>query len=242
MKFLLPKEHGAWAMWIAPYLIGILLTEFKTEHIIMLIAVFFAYITMYPFLQGLRRPGIRKEMWRFSFVYLVVALIFGLPILFLYPKIIFIVFLIVPPFLVNLYFLKHNNERAFINNLAALIPLNSTVLISYYIGTHQYDSMALTLFLLVFLFFLSSVFYVKVLIRERENKTFITIAKLYMLVLPLIGLWLSGIYLMLAYLFSTVIVFFPHSDNKISAKKIGLTEIFNTVWFIIFITLAYLPK
>ncbi|MFA5537403.1 MAG: YwiC-like family protein, partial [Bacillota bacterium] len=171
MKLLLPKEHGAWAMWIAPYLIGILLTEFKIEHIFMLIAVFFAYISIYPFLQGLRRPNTRKQMWRFTLIYLAVAAIFGLPILYLYPKIIFIVLLMIPSFLTNLYFLKRNNERAFINNLAALIPLNSTVLISYYIGTHRYDLMALALFLLIFLFFLSSVFYVKVSIRERDNKT-----------------------------------------------------------------------
>ncbi len=206
----------------------------------MLVAIFFAYISIYPFLQGLRRPSTQKEMWRFTLIYLIIAAIFGLPILFLHPKIIFIVFLMVPSFLINLYFLKHNNERAFINNLAALLPLNSTVLISYYIGTHQYDLMALTLFLLVFLFFLSSVFYVKVSIRERDNKVFITIAKLYMLILPLFGLWLSGVYLMLAYLFSTVIIFLPASSDKISAKRIGFIEIFNTIWFVIFITLAYL--
>lgn len=240
MKLVLPKEHGAWAMWIAPYVIGVFVTDFKLEHIIMLTAIFFGYIAISPFLQGIRKPNSRKEMWRLSAAYLAIAGVLGVPILFLYPKLTLIILMVIPFFLINLYYLKQRNERAFLNDLAAIVSLNYTLLVSYYIGFQQYDTRVFSILLVVFLFFLGAVFYVKTSIREKNNSTFKIIAKTYMLLLPLFGLWFSGIYLMLAYIYSTIRILFFSSGNKISAKRVGIIEIFNTVWFVVFVVLAYL--
>lgn len=239
MKLLLPKEHGAWAMWIAPYIIGIFLSEFKWVHIIMLIAIFFAYISISPFLQGIRRPVERKEMWKYSFYYLSIAGLLGLPILFFYPKLTFLLLVILPFLLINIFYVKRRKERAFTNDLAAVFALSSTIMVSYFIGAEQYDAKMFSAWILTVLFFLGSIFYVKSAIRERNNTKFKLLAKIYTIALPVFGWLFADVFLMLAYLFSAVRILLLPYEKNVSSKKIGIIEIFNTIWFVIFIAISF---
>lgn len=239
MKLILPKEHGAWAMWIAPYIIGVLLTDFKWVHLLLLISIFFAYISITPLLQGIRRPKEKKEMFRYTLTYLVIAGAFGLPVLINYPKILYILLLIAPFFLVNIYFVKRKTERAFLNDLAGIVGLSSTLLVAYYVGFKEYNAEIFIVWILVILFFVGSVFYVKSSIREKNNRYFKLVGKIYSITLPIIAIIYFNIYLMLAYLLSTVRLFLLSKENNPSPIKIGIIEIINTVWFAIFVVLSF---
>jgi len=239
MRLMLPKEHGAWAMWIAPYIVGIGISDFQWFHIPLLISIFFAYIAISPFLQGIRKTNERKQLWQLASQYILIASIIGIPIILFYPKLIIIIIGIIPILLINIFYTKSKNERSLLNDFFAILALNSTLFASYYLGALQYDFMALYTYLLMVSFFIGSVFYVKTIYREQHNSTFKVIAKIYMILLPLLaGLVLSNILLMLAFLFSTIRIFIIPKGFKHSPKKVGITEIINTIWFAIFVIIS----
>ncbi|WP_339061938.1 YwiC-like family protein [Tepidibacillus marianensis] len=150
MRLILPKEHGAWAMWIAPFFIGALATQFHWYHPILFIAIFFAYISVSPFIQGLKRSVDRRQMWALSLQYLSIALLIGVPFFYFFPMLFFIILTITPFFLVNLYFAKQKRERALLNDLSAMIALTSTTLVAYELGNGTIDRTTLFLWGLTF--------------------------------------------------------------------------------------------
>ncbi|TCS84567.1 YwiC-like family protein [Tepidibacillus fermentans] len=239
MKLILPKEHGAWAMWIAPFLIGTLATKMIWYHSILFFAVFFAYISISPFIQGVKRPVERRQMWKISFQYLVIALLLGLPFLFYFPRLLLILVGILPFFLINLYYAKQKKERALFNDLSAIVALTSTVLVTYEVGEGNINRSALILWSLQILFFFGSALYVKTLYREKQNLAFRRLAYFYMIALPILSFYLSGPYLMIAFLFSTIRGIFTPKTRLIVPKTVGIIEIGNTLWFVIFLLLSY---
>ncbi|MFV9510124.1 YwiC-like family protein [Tepidibacillus sp. LV47] len=239
MKLILPKEHGAWAMWIAPFVIGVLVSKFYWYHFVLFISVFFAYISISPFIQGIKRPTERKQMWKLSFQYLGIALLLGLPFLFFFPQLIWVFVSIIPFFFINLYYAKQKKERALLNDLSAMIALTSTLLVSYLVGAEAIDQSAITLWIINILFFFGSALYVKTLYREKQNLTFRWFAYLYMIGLSILFYLISGFYLMMAFLFSTIRGIFTPKDTPIDPKTVGMIEILNTLWFTIFLSLAY---
>jgi len=219
-------------MWIAPFIIGIIVTGFSWLHLLQLISIFFAYISISPFLQGIRNITGRKVMWKYTALYLAIAFLFAIPLLVFFPKLIYIAAAIVPLFMINIYYVKKKRERSLVNDTAAMAALTSTFFASYFIGVERYDLIALLSWLVIFLFFFGSVLYVKSIYREKENKTFKIMAKVYMILLPLLGLSVYGIYLFFGYLFSTIRLFV--SPSHLVPKQVGIIEIANTVWFILF--------
>lgn len=239
MKLIIPKEHGAWAMWIAPYIIGMLLAGPKWIHLLLLISIFFAYISVTPLLQGIRRPKEQKEMFKLSFIYLLIAGILGFPVLINHPKLLFILLLVAPFFAINIYFVRIKRERAFLNDLAGVIGLSSTLLVAYYIGLKEFSTEIFIVWLLIILFFVGSIFFVKSKIREKNNVRFKLVGKIYSVILPIFALIFFDIYLMIAYLFSTFRLFWFAKEENPSPIKTGIIEIVNSIWFVIFIVLSF---
>lgn len=241
MKFLLPREHGAWAMWLAPFIIGILTTRMNWAHLLLLISIFFAYISISAFLQGIRRPSERRSAWRYAGTYFAIALLAGLPLLYLYPMLIYIPIGVIPIFAGSLYYVKQKKERALLNDLLAILALNTTFFASSMLGygnLERINSGMFILYLWQILFFFGSVLFVKSLIREKHNPVFKRAATIYMALLPIIGFIFSGVFMMTAYLFSTIRLFAVPPNKAITSKTIGIIEIFNTIWFSIFISLS----
>ena len=239
MKIILPKEHGAWAMWIAPFLTGIFLSQFNWLDIPLVFSIFFAYIAISPFLQGIRRPKDRIKEWKYTFSYLLLSGVFFVPLLRNYSKLLYLLPFVLITLAINIYYLKKKHERALLNDLAAMAALNSTVFASYYLGSGQFAVVALMTWLLLLLFFFGSALYVKTVFRERHNKSFRRIAELYMLILPLIGIIYHDLWLLFAYSLSTLRFFLTYKQPNPSTKQVGIIEIINTVCFMIFIALSF---
>ena len=50
MKLVIPKQHGAWAMLVIPFLLSSILGKPTMYHISIVLAWFFIYLATYPFL------------------------------------------------------------------------------------------------------------------------------------------------------------------------------------------------
>ena len=57
MKLVIPKQHGAWAMLIIPFLLSVILGKPTMYHIPLFLAWFFIYLATYPFLMYINKNG-----------------------------------------------------------------------------------------------------------------------------------------------------------------------------------------
>lgn len=55
MKLVIPKQHGAWAMLVIPFLLSVILGKPTIYHIPLFIAWFFIYLATYPFLMYIKQ-------------------------------------------------------------------------------------------------------------------------------------------------------------------------------------------
>lgn len=82
-------------------------------------------------------------------------------------RILLFVIVMIPLFIVNMYYARQKNERALLNDICAIIVFCIGGLISYSFSMKQIDHTASFIALISFLYFLGSTFYVKTMIREK---------------------------------------------------------------------------
>ncbi len=173
IKELIPREHGAWAMWIVPMLSAALVTHFSASFFILFICFALLYIVHHPIVTIAKRnwKWQEGEKWSVALISLPAILLgagllvcFGLPWLLLFGIMEFGLFL----FSVRTYLTRE--QRTFFNELTIVAALTLSGPAAYYSITHVLDAKALALYLLNFLFFGSSVFYVKMRIELLRTK------------------------------------------------------------------------
>jgi hypothetical protein len=225
----IPKQHGAWAMLIIPFLLGMDAGTFTWLHIPLFVGWFFLYLATYLFLAVVKKQAdAEKKKWFIIYsVAALIALIF--PVLSNW-RIIYFGLAMIPFFLVNLYFAKIKKERAFFNDICAIINFSIGALGSYYLGVQKVDETAFFVFMLSILFFIGSTFYVKTMIREKNNPLYKWASWGFHSGLILL-LFISGNgFIALAYVPSFVRAVYFYGKS-LSIKKIGIYEIVNSVYF-----------
>jgi hypothetical protein len=239
MKLLLPKQHGAWAMLMIPFILGIGAGEFSVMHIPLFIGWLFLYLATYPMLMFVK--GKKKTLYlKWSIIYLFIALIFLAIILIYEWKMFYFGLTMLPFFLINTYFAKKKKERAFVNDVTAIVAFCVGGVASYYLGTGSFDQTALFIAFLSFLFFLGSTFYVKTMIREKKSQSFRWFSWSYhILLLIFILLFVNPIMISLAYVPSAIRAFVCYSQ-KLSIMQVGILEIINSVYFLIVLLLLFI--
>lgn len=173
IKEVIPREHGAWAMWIAPMLSAVLISHFSLSFIMLFTCFALLYIVHHPIV-ALAKRGWK---WRDGEKALVAAfagpavllgaglvLFYDLPWLLLFGWVELVLFL----FSVKTYL--DREQRTFLNELAIVASLTLSAPAAYYAITGSLDAKAFVLYLLNFLFFGSSVFYVKMRIEFLRMK------------------------------------------------------------------------
>lgn len=65
MKLVIPKQHGAWAMLVIPFLLSVILGKPTIYHIPLFLAWFFIYLATYPFLTYIKQRR-KKEFLQVS--------------------------------------------------------------------------------------------------------------------------------------------------------------------------------
>ncbi len=231
MNLFLPKQHGAWAMVIIPFWLGAIQGGFVWQHVPFFIGWLLLYLATYPML--LLFKGKKRLFYtKWTFIYLVPAILLLLFPLFKNPSIIYFGLLMIPFFIINACYSYKNNDRALLNDLSAITAFSFAGLASSFLGSGKVTSAAFLVFAASILFFIGCTFYVKTMIRERKNIFFKWISWIFHILVPvlwlILGFWIAAI----AYLPSLfrAIKFY---GKPLSAKQVGIYEIVNAALFFI---------
>lgn len=229
MKLFLPKQHGAWAMLIIPFWLGVIASNFLWQHILFFIGWLFLYLATYPMLLLFKRKKISFYR-KWTIIYMLPAMIFLLVPLLTRPSIILFGVVMIPFFCINAYFSSKNNDRAFVNDVSAIIVFGIACLASSFLGEGFISNSSWLAFFSSTLFFIGSTFYVKTMIREKKSITFRNISWGYHVLVLLLWLFVGQWLVALASLPSLVRAFYFYRKSY-SVKKVGILEIINAVLF-----------
>ncbi|PLR89287.1 YwiC-like family protein [Bacillus halotolerans] len=229
MKALIPKQHGAWAMLLIPFCLGMVKGGAVLWHIPLFLGWLFLYLAVYPVTLALKKKQIKPyQKWIFSYSF--PACSFLLAAVIHKPSFIWLAFSLLPLFLIHVYYARLKNERALLNDFAGVLFFCTGGLASCWLGTETLDGWAWFIFAQSALFFIGSSFYVKSVIREKNNRVFAYWSWGYHLILPLLSAALGGGWAVLAFIPSSLRAWFFHG-KKWPVQTIGILEIVNACFF-----------
>lgn len=232
MKPLLPKQHGAWAMLIIPFLLGAYYGGFSWLHIPLFLGWLLLYLATYPFFMAIKNKKRRQYYLRWFLAYSIPAVVLLLIPLVNHFSLLYFGLSMMPFFLINIYYARKKNERALLNDLAAIAEFCIGGLASFYVGDGELNLRAAEIFSFCFLFFTGSSFYVKTMIREKKNVVYKWASWGFHLLL-IIGLFIMGYPLLVIAYFPSVIRAIYLYGKSISVLKLGVLEIANSVYFLL---------
>ncbi|MGG1761333.1 YwiC-like family protein [Parageobacillus toebii] len=236
-KWIVPKQHGAWAMLIIPFVLGAYAGGLTWLHLPLFVGWFFLYLATYPLLMAVKLKRTQEYMWSF-YGYTAIAAVILAICLWYVPSLFYFGAAMLPFFLINLSYAKRKQERAFWNDVAAIIVFCVAGLASFYVGHGELTIEAFELAAFCFLFFLGSTFYVKTMIREKKNPMYKWLSWGYhgilMIALVVIGYPLF----VLAYVPSVVRAVYLYGKS-LPIMKLGILEIANAAYFLIAMIVLY---
>ncbi|WP_284141633.1 YwiC-like family protein [Virgibacillus sp. LDC-1] len=236
MKLCMPKQHGAWAMLVIPFWLGVAATRFIWVHIPFFIGWLLLYLATYPILLLFKK---RKMPYytKWAIIYFIPAMAFLLVALMYRPSIIYFGFIMIPFFALNAYFSSQNKERTFTNDFIAILIFAIGGLASAYLAEGTINSEARLSFSLVILFFIGTTFYVKSIIRERKNTTFKWFSWIYH-TLIIAGWVITGNWLIAVAFIPSLIRAIYFYGKRVNIKTLGILEFVNASFFFIIILLV----
>lgn len=181
-KFLhpmLPNEHGAWAVWIVPFIIGTTAAGKITWQIIPLFfATLFLFTSYFPLTILIRsREGKYNDEWNllqaklWLTIYLTLGFLCGLPLVLVAGRPLLLLLAALAWGCFSLYlFLTRDKPKGLAGDLAAVMGLTFTAPAAYYTLKGAIDATAFSVWILNLLFFFGTVFYVHMKIDARAAK------------------------------------------------------------------------
>lgn len=238
MNLFLPKQHGAWAMLIIPFWLGVVTTGFMWQHIPFFLGWLFLYLATYPMLLLFKKKR-KPEYKKWTIIYIIPAIILLMIPLFTRPSIIIFGAAMLPFFLINAYFSRINKERALINDFSAIFVFCLAGLASSYLVKGQILHDEILAFIASYVFFIGSTFYVKTMIREKKNLFFKKLSWIFHILVIIAWMALGYWVIAIAFLSSLYRAIFFYG-KPYSVMKIGVLEIANSVVFFIIMIIALL--
>ncbi len=257
-KYMLPREHGAWAMLYVPFVLGLTVARtFNLPLFLLLLSVTAFFISRESLLVWWRARSRGRESnvaGRLLFIYLAVSAVCGAPLILVYDLL-----MLLPMAVTGLILLLLNGrqatqfeDRKLGNELLVIAGLTMTAPAAYYAATARLDATAFWLWGLSALYFASSVFYVRFRVlslnprKEDEKRRIRFNCALYhsFLLLGLIALLLTG---RLPYF--ALIAFLPilgrtfwsmfRPSKQVNLTRAGVLEVVYSLIFLIFITISF---
>ncbi|WCK55490.1 YwiC-like family protein [Aneurinibacillus sp. Ricciae_BoGa-3] len=238
MKLLMPKQHGAWAMIAVPFLAGIGASHAVWLHIPLFLGWLSLYLASYPLLLAVKSVNKSGEYARWTAIYSAAALVFLLPPIWSRPALIWFGVAMIPFLAINFSFAKHKKERAFINDICAVMEMSLGGPASYFAATGQINAISVLVWLLSTLFFLGSVFYVKMHIRERNNMAFHRASLCYHIAVPC-AVALTGLLLLSAAYIPSLVRAYVCNGRQLTPRTIGIIEICNSIVFTVVLIVGF---
>lgn len=221
-----PNQHGAWAMVIAPLLVGALAGGLAWVHLPLLAFWLSGYFLF--FATSLWLKSKRKERyWLPVRAYAISSTVLGLMTLVFQPTLIYWVPAFLPVIAVGFWAAAQRRDRDLEAGLATLVGSALMTVVAYTAGDGVDMTRAWLLAAIQFLYFAGTIFYVKTVIRERNNPRFywwsIAFHVASAVVVALISPWMGVIFVLLAVRAAVVPRFAP------TPKALGIGEIFSTL-------------
>lgn len=229
MTWMIPKQHGAWSMLILPFLLGGIVGGWTLAHIPFAIAWLFVYMGTFFLFQYIKQRKKSQELLRTVVTYLTIAIVAAIPVFLSEWRLVWFVLAMIPFGLTNAYFAKIKDERNVWNDVSAVTSFCIGGMASYYLGARVLDGTIVWMFVLPYLYFLGSIFFVKTMIREKKSLFYRNVSWGYHFLLVAIFIAFGYPVLALAYVPSLVraVAFY---GKKIPIMKIGIVEIANSVF------------
>lgn len=171
----IPNQHGAWAMLISPFLVGVVASKPHWVHLplaLFWMLGYFAFFATSLWLKANRRPRWFPPVR----AYTIAASGAGVGVLALDPTLIKWAPAFVVPLGVGLWAASQRRERDLLVGITTLVGAAAMTLMTYDIGHGSVTEQAWQLALIQLLYFGGTVFYVKSAIRERDNSNFLRIS------------------------------------------------------------------
>lgn len=174
LRPILPREHGAWAMFIVPLCIGI-----AAARTVNLATLFFAltafgfFLLRYPMMLAIknRAPDARREAIRWSAIYGTITLIAG-ALLMIAAQL----WLLIPlgalgaiSLAFYLWLAARRAEMSVIGEWTGIVGLALGAPGAYLVATNSLDTNALALYILNVLYFGGTISYIKFKVREQPR-------------------------------------------------------------------------
>lgn len=223
----IPNQHGAWAMLIAPVVVGGLAGGVNAWHLLLLLTWLAAFcLNFYVSLSIKSRKPKRYQQQLLGYAAATIA--FGLPLAWHDVHVLRMLVAAIPAFAVNVAFVLRRNERAWLNDVVGVMLAGVVGYGAYLIGSSPTDDAhALRAVVAICLYFVGTVIYVKTLIRERGSRLWLNLSYGFHAALTalclLAGWWVLAV-VALALLIRAIAV----PGRGWTPKRVGLTEIVST--------------
>lgn len=222
-------------MILVPFWLGVIAGGFVWQDIPFFMGWVLLYLATYPILLLFKKKKLAYYS-KWALIYMIPALLLLLFPLVENSSIIYFGLLMLPFFVINAYFSSQNRDRALMNDLSAILAFSIASFASSFLGNGTIMPNSLLVFFTSILFFVGCTFYVKTMIREKNNPQYKWISWTFHGLLPfvwfILGYWLVG----LAFVPSLIraIGFY---GKPLSSKQIGIYEIINATLFFIMMTI-----
>jgi hypothetical protein len=240
MKVYIPREHGAWSIWVTPFMIGAFLSPWTSLKIFAFIGVLSLYMSSAPLLALVRSKRLNESPIPSLFLFPIFGFLFIGYLVWLSPELILYGVMVFPLFIINLYFAKMKKERLFINDLSAIIALSSVSMFIVHVGYGYFHWSGVKIWLLSVIYFIGSLFYVKSFIREKGNGLFKKQGYIYHSLIVLLPLLFGFLWISVIFLPSSLKYWITPSKMKIRPIVIGIVEIVGSIVFVGLSVLLYI--
>jgi len=231
-----PPQHGAWAMLVVPYLAALLVAGATWVDAPLLGAWLGGYLLSYYVFQALksRRPRRYREQVTW---YAALTAPLALLVVWARPAVLWYAPAYAALIGVNAWYAWRRRERALANDLAAVAQ---SCLMVFVVATVAGRPLApvVGVFLACAAYFTGTVFFVKTMIRERGNPSYLRWSVAFHLGAFALGLWLGPA---LAAFFGWLLVrswWFPR--RPFTPKQLGFIEIGNSLLLLAAIALTWI--
>lgn len=166
-----PPQHGAWAMLLLPYVVGVTLAGPQWPHLPLLVAWLAGYLLSYYVFQAVktRRPRrFAEQLW----AYALVTAPFALVVVLVRPAVLWYAPAYAALLAVNAWYAWKRRERALLNDLAS-VALSCLMLFVVATVGGVPPVRVVPAFLILLLYLAGTVLYVKTMIRERGSARYL---------------------------------------------------------------------
>ncbi len=173
----LPKEHGSWAMFAVPLIIGLIVAaQWQWRSILLITSVLGLFLVRFPIdtlVKTRRRPTAdRARLIRWAAIYGSVAVLCGLWLIVIDRLVLLIGLGLIGAALLiyHWWLVERRKEMSARGELAGIFGLALGAPLAYYVSSGVLNGTALSLWIVNALYFGGTVFYIKLKVRQQPKE------------------------------------------------------------------------